>query len=372
MGLGQRARIAERLLARGWSADTPAAVIVGAATAQSWRWTGTLASLGAVEIPAASAGAPGLLVVGAVVGLAAELAAGLSLDLAVVFLVGVGAVSLVVKNLTKRFTARGTPAVADVSFAAPTGGITTLLGPSGSGKSTVLRVVAGLEQPDSGQVLFGDDDVTNLPAQKRGLGFVFQSYALFKHMTVRKNIAFGLGVRKVGKEETRRKVDELLSLVQLDGLGDRYPAQLSGGQRQRVAFARALAIEPKVLLLDEPFGALDAQVRVELRDWLRRVPRRAPRDDAAGDARSGRGGRGLRPRRRDARGARRAGGHAARDLRSPGDAVRGRASSAAPTCCAARWSTAASASARWRSATSRAARTCPTAPRSTPTCARTT
>jgi sulfate transport system ATP-binding protein len=178
-------------------------------------------------------------------------------------------VSLLVKNVTKRFTARGTPAVADVSFTAPTGAITTLLGPSGSGKSTVLRVVAGLEEPDSGQVMFGAEDVTRLPAQKRGLGFVFQSYALFKHMNVRKNIAFGLGVRKVGVEETRRKVDELLSLVQLDGLGDRYPAQLSGGQRQRVAFARALAIEPKVLLLDEPFGALDAQVRVELREWLR-------------------------------------------------------------------------------------------------------
>ena len=134
----------------------------------------------------------------------------------------------------------------------------------------MLRVIAGLEQPDSGQVLFGDQDVTSLPAQHRGLGFVFQSYALFKHMTVRKNIAFGLGVRKVPKEEVRQKVEELLSLVQLDGLGERYPAQLSGGQRQRVAFARALAISPKMLLLDEPFGALDAQVRVELRDWLRR------------------------------------------------------------------------------------------------------
>jgi sulfate transport system ATP-binding protein len=178
--------------------------------------------------------------------------------------------SLIVKNLTKRFTARGTPAVADVSFAAPVGGITTLLGPSGSGKSTVLRLIAGLEQPDSGQVLFGKENVTNLPAQHRGLGFVFQSYALFKHMTVRKNIAFGLGVRKIPKEQARRKVEELLGLVQLQGLGDRYPAELSGGQRQRVAFARALAIEPKMLLLDEPFGALDAQVRVELREWLRR------------------------------------------------------------------------------------------------------
>jgi sulfate/thiosulfate transport system ATP-binding protein len=179
--------------------------------------------------------------------------------------------SLTVKNLTKRFTATGTPAVAGVSFVAPAGGITTLLGPSGSGKSTVLRMVAGLEQPDAGQVLFGDADVTRLPAQKRGLGFVFQSYALFKHMTVESNVAFGLGVRRVPREERRRKVAELLSLVQLDGLGGRYPAELSGGQRQRVAFARALAIEPKVLLLDEPFGALDAQVRVELRDWLRRL-----------------------------------------------------------------------------------------------------
>jgi sulfate/thiosulfate transport system ATP-binding protein len=178
--------------------------------------------------------------------------------------------SLIVRNLTKRFTARGTPAVSDVSLEAPAGGITTLLGPSGSGKSTVLRVIAGLERPDSGRILFGEQDVTNLPAQHRGLGFVFQSYALFKHMTVRKNIAFGLGVRKIPKAEAQAKVEALLSLVQLQGLGERYPAQLSGGQRQRVAFARALAIEPKMLLLDEPFGALDAQVRVELRDWLRR------------------------------------------------------------------------------------------------------
>jgi sulfate/thiosulfate transport system ATP-binding protein len=178
--------------------------------------------------------------------------------------------SLSVKNVTKRFTAKGTPAVSEVSFSAPAGGITSLLGPSGSGKSTVLRVIAGLEEPDFGQVWFGEQEVTHLPARRRGLGFVFQSYALFKHMNVRKNIAFGLGVRKVPKDVARQKVDELLSLVQLDGLGERYPAELSGGQRQRVAFARALAIEPKVLLLDEPFGALDAQVRVELRDWLRR------------------------------------------------------------------------------------------------------
>jgi sulfate transport system ATP-binding protein len=178
--------------------------------------------------------------------------------------------SLVVNNLTKRFTLRGTPAVADVSFAAPTGGITSLLGPSGSGKSTVLRVIAGLEQADSGHVMFAGHDFTNVPVQERGVGFVFQSYALFKHMNVRKNIAFGLRVRKTGPEAIRARVDELLSLVQLDGLGERYPGQLSGGQRQRVAFARALAIAPQLLLLDEPFGALDAQVRLELREWLRR------------------------------------------------------------------------------------------------------
>ena len=177
---------------------------------------------------------------------------------------------LAVESLTKRFPARGTPAVADVSFVAPTGGITTLLGPSGSGKSTVLRVIAGLERPDAGRVLFGDRDFTDVPVQVRGVGFVFQSYALFKHMSVRRNIAFGLGVRKVAQKTIDAKVDELLALVQLEGYGERFPNQLSGGQRQRVAFARALAIEPKILLLDEPFGALDAQVRVELRDWLRR------------------------------------------------------------------------------------------------------
>ena len=177
--------------------------------------------------------------------------------------------SLTVESLSKRFTAGGTPAVADVSFTAPTGGITALLGPSGSGKSTVLRMIAGLEQPDVGRVLFDDRDCTQVPTQDRGVGFVFQSYALFKHMNVRRNIAFAMNVRKAPKAEVRRKVDELLALVQLDGLGERYPSQLSGGQRQRVAFARALAIEPKLLLLDEPFGALDAQVRVELREWLR-------------------------------------------------------------------------------------------------------
>jgi sulfate transport system ATP-binding protein len=185
-------------------------------------------------------------------------------------------VSVTLRNVTKRFAAGVTPAVADVSFTAPTGGITALLGPSGSGKSTVLRVIAGLEQPDGGQVLFGGDDYTSRPTQERGVGFVFQSYALFKHMTARKNIAFALDVRRTPRADVARRVEELLALVQLDGLGDRYPAQLSGGQRQRVAFARALAIEPRMLLLDEPFGALDAQVRAELRDWLRRFQDQRP------------------------------------------------------------------------------------------------
>jgi sulfate transport system ATP-binding protein len=178
--------------------------------------------------------------------------------------------SLAVRNLTKRFTISGTPAVSDVTFVAPTGGITTLLGPSGSGKSTVLRVIAGLEQPDDGQILFDGGDFSRIPVQSRGVGFVFQSYALFKHMTVAQNIAFGLHLRKLDRRTCDAKVDDLLSLVQLEGYGDRYPSQISGGQRQRVAFARALAIEPRVLLLDEPFGALDAQVRLELRAWLRR------------------------------------------------------------------------------------------------------
>jgi len=179
--------------------------------------------------------------------------------------------SVAVEGLTRRYPAALTPAVADVSFAAPTGAITSLLGPSGSGKSTVLRLIAGLDRPDAGRVRFGDDDVTALPPQRRGVGFVFQSYALFRHMTVRKNVAFGLDVRGAPKAETDARVDELLALVQLSDLADRHPDQLSGGQRQRIAFARALAIRPKILLLDEPFGALDARVRVELRDWLLRI-----------------------------------------------------------------------------------------------------
>jgi sulfate transport system ATP-binding protein len=181
---------------------------------------------------------------------------------------GRAAMRIAVKGLTKRFPATRTPAVADVTFTAPSGRITTLLGPSGSGKSTVLRIVAGLEPPDRGTVHFGDVDITQVPVQRREVGMVFQSYALFKHMTVFDNIAFGLKLRKVPLSELDARVAELVALVQLEGFERRYPAQLSGGQRQRVAFARALAIRPKVLLLDEPFGALDAKVRLELREWL--------------------------------------------------------------------------------------------------------
>ncbi|HZU82803.1 MAG TPA: ABC transporter ATP-binding protein [Polyangiaceae bacterium] len=173
-----------------------------------------------------------------------------------------------VKNVTKRFTAKGTPAVFDASFTATSGAITTLLGPSGSGKTTLLRVVAGLEVADQGQVFFDDRDVSRVPARSRGIGFVFQAFALFNHMTVRRNVAYALEVRGASEEEKRKRVAELLALVQLEGYADRYPRQLSGGQRQRVGFARALACRPSILLLDEPFGALDARVRVELREWL--------------------------------------------------------------------------------------------------------
>ena len=162
-------------------------------------------------------------------------------------------------------------ALDDVSVEAPTGSLTALLGPSGSGKSTLLRVIAGLESPDSGQIFISDEEKTNLPPQKRGVGFVFQHYAAFKHMTVFENVAFGLKIRKHSRDAIRERVDELIELVQLEGFAGRYPTQLSGGQRQRMALARALAVEPDVLLLDEPFGALDARVRQELRAWLRRL-----------------------------------------------------------------------------------------------------
>jgi sulfate transport system ATP-binding protein len=162
-------------------------------------------------------------------------------------------------------------ALHDVSVEIEPGSLTALLGPSGSGKSTLLRVIAGLEVPDTGHVVLEDRDVTGLPPQQRDIGFVFQHYAAFKHMTVRDNVAFGLKVRKRPKAEITAKVDELLGIVGLSGYQERYPSQLSGGQRQRMALARALAVEPKVLLLDEPFGALDANVRAELRAWLRRL-----------------------------------------------------------------------------------------------------
>ena len=182
--------------------------------------------------------------------------------------------SVIVEQLTRRFSPGGSPAVADVSFTAPSGAITTLLGPSGAGKSTLLRIIAGLEPPDAGTVRIEGVDCTHLPVQQRGIGVVFQSYALFKHMTVRQNVAFGLETRRLPRADIEARVDEMLRLVQLEELGRRYPGQLSGGQRQRVAFARALAIRPKLLLLDEPFGALDTRVRGELREWLQSLHER--------------------------------------------------------------------------------------------------
>ncbi|MEV0560595.1 sulfate ABC transporter ATP-binding protein [Dactylosporangium sp. NPDC050588] len=162
-------------------------------------------------------------------------------------------------------------ALDNVSVSIPSGRLTALLGPSGGGKSTLLRIIAGLERADTGRVEIEGVDATDLPPQKRNVGFVFQHYAAFKHMSVRRNVAFGLQIRKRPKDEIAERVDELLKLVHLQQFADRLPAQLSGGQRQRMALARALAIKPTVLLLDEPFGALDAKVRKELRDWLRRL-----------------------------------------------------------------------------------------------------
>jgi sulfate transport system ATP-binding protein len=166
-------------------------------------------------------------------------------------------------------------AVRDVSLDIESGELLALLGPSGSGKTTILRMVAGLEYTDGGQIYFGDEDATNIPVRDRGVGFVFQHYALFPHMTLHENIAFGMKVSKVKRDKAAidARVDDLLRLVKLDGLGERFPAQISGGQRQRVALARALSVDPKVLLLDEPFGALDANVRRDLRRWLREIHR---------------------------------------------------------------------------------------------------
>ena len=173
------------------------------------------------------------------------------------------------RGITKRFG--GFVALADVDLDVPSGQLTALLGPSGGGKSTLLRIIGGLDEADSGSVVIDGQEATGIPAQRRNVGFVFQHYAAFKHLTVYRNVAFGLEIRKRPKAEIRQRVQELLELVHLDQFADRLPAQLSGGQRQRMALARALAVEPRVLLLDEPFGALDATVRKELRDWLRRL-----------------------------------------------------------------------------------------------------
>ncbi|WP_182525629.1 sulfate/molybdate ABC transporter ATP-binding protein [Nocardioides dongkuii] len=177
--------------------------------------------------------------------------------------------SIEVSGVTKRFG--DFVAIDDVSVTIPSGQLTALLGPSGGGKSTLLRIIAGLDSADAGSIKIAGVEATRLPPQKRNVGFVFQHYAVFKHMTVAKNVAFGLEIRKRPKAEVAERVDELLKLVHLSQFSHRLPSQLSGGQRQRMALARALAVEPQVLLLDEPFGALDAKVRKELRDWLRRL-----------------------------------------------------------------------------------------------------
>src|SRR5215207_1829184 len=176
--------------------------------------------------------------------------------------------SITAQNVTKRFGAF--VALDNVTVECPAGALVALLGPSGSGKTTLLRIIAGLEVPDSGTVLFRDDDISRRSARDRNVGFVFQHYPLFRHMTVFENVAFGLRVRKWPEQKVRDRVRELLHLVRLEEKAPQYPANLSGGQKQRIALVRALAPEPKVLLLDEPFGALDAKVRAELRDWLRR------------------------------------------------------------------------------------------------------
>src|ERR1044072_61743 len=182
--------------------------------------------------------------------------------------------SIEVRNLRKTFG--NFVALDNVSLDVPGGELVALLGPSGSGKTTLLLIIAGLEPADAGTILFHGEDATDQPVRERQVGFVFQHYALFRHMTVFENVAFGLRVKPRGlrpsEAEIKKKVHDLLGLVQLDWLAERFPAQLSGGQRQRIALARALAVEPKVLLLDEPFGALDAKVRKELRRWLRRPP----------------------------------------------------------------------------------------------------
>lgn len=173
------------------------------------------------------------------------------------------------KNINKTFD--GFQASKNVNFGVESGSLAALLGPSGSGKTTILRMIAGLDEPDSGDIMINGERVNHLPGSKRGIGFVFQNYALFRYMTVADNIAFGLEVQKKNKSEIKSRVEELLELISMQELGKRYPHQLSGGQRQRVAFARALAPNPQLLLLDEPFAAIDAKVRRELRTWLREM-----------------------------------------------------------------------------------------------------
>lgn len=177
--------------------------------------------------------------------------------------------SISIRNITKKFGEF--TALKDVTLEVGSGSLLALLGPSGSGKTTLLRIIAGLEKADEGTILVQDEDVSQMSARDREVGFVFQHYALFKHMSVFENVAFGMRVRHVKSDEVRKRVNELLHLVRLEGLGNRYPSELSGGQRQRVALARALAVRPRLLLLDEPFGALDAKVRQELRMWLRNL-----------------------------------------------------------------------------------------------------
>ncbi len=176
---------------------------------------------------------------------------------------------IALENISKCFG--NCQAVDCVNLEISRGSLLALLGPSGSGKSSLLRLISGLETPDQGRIWLAGTDASKQSVQERNIGFVFQNYALFKHLTIRQNIGFGLEIRSISAPKIKKKVAELLELIQLDGLGDRYPAQLSGGQQQRVALARALAVEPKVLLLDEPFGALDARVRKDLRGWLRRL-----------------------------------------------------------------------------------------------------
>ena len=181
---------------------------------------------------------------------------------------------ILIRDVSKRFG--DFQALEDINLEIKEGSLVALLGPSGSGKSTLLRAIAGLQPPDQGQIIIYGEDTTYLDVRKRNIGFVFQHYALFKEMTIRENIAFGLNIRKAPRSQIKQRVDELLALIKLEGLGDRYPDQLSGGQRQRVALARALAVQPRVLLLDEPFGALDAKIRKELRVWVRQLHEEFP------------------------------------------------------------------------------------------------